>query len=88
MKIIIKHIKLLKDVLVNVFLLLIMLAVSTFITMVFIAVDVNTYLYILGGVDLLLLILYPIRLCILDIIWDFKWYWRNRPVKVLHYIKL
>ena len=88
MKMIIKHIKLLKDVLVNVFLLLIMLAVTTFIAMVFIAVDVNTYLYVLGGVDFLLLILFPIRLCVLEIIHDFKWYWRNRPVKVLHYIKL
>lgn len=85
---IIKHIKLLKDVLVNVFLLLIMLAVTTFIAMVLIAVDVNTYLYVLGGVDLLLLILFPIRLCVLEIIQDFKWYWRNRPVKVLHYIKI
>lgn len=84
-----------KAIIVNFILLVVMLLISLFIATGIITLLVTNIpfdlwsigIVLLGIICLFLMIYYPIRLCILEIIRDYKQYRNKRPVKVLHWVK-
>lgn len=76
-----------KAIILNLFLLLLMLLIITFLAMFF-TVVLPWYSYVLLSIDIGLLIYYPVRLNLIEIRDDYRYYRKNSPVKILEYIKL
>jgi hypothetical protein len=51
-------------------------------------IQLPLWYYIINTINIVLLTYYPMRLCALDIVRDYRIYRRSRPVKILHYIKI
>lgn len=84
-----------KAIIVNLILLVVMLLVGLFIAagvITLLATNIPFDLWslgivLLGIICLFLMIFYPIRICMLKIIEDYKQYRSKRPVKILHWVK-
>ena len=53
--------------------------------------DLGAFIYILVVISLMLIVIYPLRSCIVEILTDYRTYRRdkrrNKPVKILHNVK-
>jgi hypothetical protein len=84
-----------KAIIVNLILFFVLFLISLFIAAGIITLLVTNIpfdlwsigIVLLGIICLFLMIYYPIRLCILEIIRDYKQYRSKRPVKILYWVK-
>ena len=76
-----------KDIIKNIVLLIIMIGIVVFLCSLLFFPDATTFGRVLVGIVIILMVLLPIKICITEIMWDYKYYRKNRPVKILHWVK-
>lgn len=71
-------------IIINIVLLIVMILLTAFFVALLFLPNIGWWGYLLIGINIILMIFYPIRLCALETILEYKYYRSKRPIKILN----